>query len=79
MAEPEYRAVPDAGLLRRLDSGLEVVRRQKHEWRSNLEGMDAEEFRRNTDKIRGSKFLRTWTLEEYVRWDRDASYCPRLG
>ena len=66
MAEIDYRTVPDGGVLRRLGSGLQIIRRVKHEWYKGLDALKGEALRRETDKIRGSKFLSDWTLSQYV-------------
>jgi hypothetical protein len=44
------------------------VRRLKHEWSDELDGLDARELAVETDPIHGSKFSANWMLERYVDW-----------
>jgi hypothetical protein len=64
----DLRSVEDAGRLAQLPNGLVLVRRMKHEWREELDRLDARKFSRETDSVRGSKFSREWTLKRYVEW-----------
>ena len=59
--------VRDRETLLRLDSGVEIIRAMKHEPVS-FEGMNKAAMRRLTDKVNGSKFAATWTLERYADW-----------
>lgn len=59
--------VPDGGTLCRLPSGIELVRRVKHE-PADMTGWSAGELRERTGKEQGSKFLSEWTLERYANW-----------
>jgi hypothetical protein len=68
MAEADYRKIADGGELKRLVSGLQIIRRRKHEWLASLQTASPEELRLQTNKIRGSKFLAAWTLTRYVEW-----------
>ncbi|HEY8749441.1 MAG TPA: hypothetical protein VIM11_15760 [Tepidisphaeraceae bacterium] len=68
MAEDEYRKIADGQVLKKLGSGLEIVRRKKHEWTPELGSLSGEPLRRITDKIHGSKFLPQWNLVFYVQW-----------
>jgi hypothetical protein len=68
MAEAEYRTTADGGTLKTLASGLQIIRRQKHEWLPALQSSTPEELRRQTDKIRGSKFVATWTFTRFFEW-----------
>ena len=68
MAEHDYRSVPDGGVLKTLASGLQIIRRKKHEWLAYLQHATPAELKRLTDKIRGSKFVASWTLNRYVEW-----------
>jgi len=67
-AEETLRRAMDGDVLHRLPSGLMTIRRMKHEWLDQLDEISGDAFARKTDKVRGSKFLRDWTLFEYVRW-----------
>ena len=62
MADPLLARVPDGRMLRRLDNGLEIVRRRKHE------PVGEEVALSQSDKRAGSKFLPAWTLERVVDW-----------
>ena len=63
--------IPDAGDLRQLESGLVIVRRMKHEWRTDLGHMTPERLRIHTGKVKGSKFLAAWSLDLLVEWIAD--------
>ncbi|HRK30943.1 MAG TPA: hypothetical protein PLD59_07670 [Tepidisphaeraceae bacterium] len=69
-AEEALRRVPDGGVLHTLHGGLMIVRRLKHEWNEQLDSMSPAALARHTDKVRGSKFLASWTLTAYVNWTR---------
>lgn len=60
-------AVADGETLVRLPSGIELIRRQKHEPRA-VEGLTRDELRVLTNKENGSKFAAGWTLDYYVDW-----------
>ncbi|HSI35288.1 MAG: hypothetical protein ACAI43_21235 [Phycisphaerae bacterium] len=66
MSDTDLNRVPDGGTLRVLASGLEIVRRKKHEWSNHLTRLTPEELKRKTNKVWGSKFLAFWTLEALV-------------
>jgi hypothetical protein len=68
MAEPDPYSVPDGGTLRVLDNGLEIVRRQKLEWRASLEKLPPDKLARRTGKVWGSKFYPEWTLPILIDW-----------
>jgi hypothetical protein len=68
MAEINYRSIPNGGILKTLESGLQIIRRTKHEWLPSLQFATPAELHRFTDKIRGSKFTAIWTLPRYVQW-----------
>src|ERR1035437_2776510 len=68
MAQADLSRVPDSGDLRRLRTGLVIVRRTKHEWRNDLIGLSADRLRLRTGKAQGSKFLPAWTLDRLVGW-----------
>ena len=68
MAEAELRSIADGGTLRTLPSGLQIIRRRKHEGSESIEALSGENLRRQTDRIRGSKFLSSWTLAGHVDW-----------
>ena len=59
--------VRDRETLVRLDSGVEIIRAMKHEPIS-FQGRNKAEVRQLTDKINGSKFAASWTLERYTDW-----------
>jgi hypothetical protein len=64
--EGQLRAAPDGGTLYSLPSGIEIIRRMKHE-PIETEGLTREELERLTDKVSGSKFLGGMTLADIVR------------
>src|ERR1043165_7935771 len=66
--EAAYRRTADGEVLLHLDSGIMLIRRTKHEWIDRLEGLRPEALRQATMPIRGSKFLKNWSLTAYVRW-----------
>jgi len=55
----------DGETIRLLPSGLEIVRRKKHE-PIDQSGLSREEWARQTDKRNGSKFSEAWNLERLV-------------
>jgi hypothetical protein len=57
------RPVADGGTLRTLASGLEIVRRIKHEWSADLDGLTPEQLAERTGGASGAKFLDFWTSE----------------
>jgi len=67
MAREDLTASPDGATLRHLASGLEIVRRRKHE-PVDLSGLTRDQLRQNTDKRAGSKFTSDWSLEKLVVW-----------
>lgn len=68
MSDPDLYSVRDGGTLRKLDTGLEIVRRQKHEWQSSLDGLPRNKLVERTGKIWGSKFYSEWTLPVLAAW-----------
>lgn len=60
-AREDLSGVPDGGPLRRLGSGLEVLRRVKHE-AVHVENLSRSALQRLTNKVQGSKFLESWPL-----------------
>jgi hypothetical protein len=68
MAEANFARMPDGAVLRTLESGLQIVRRKKHEWRDALASMTLEKLRMSTNKVHGSKFLPAWDLTRLVAW-----------
>ena len=64
--EADLRAVPDAGVLHELPSGISIVRRRKHEAIPGLLDLPREDQARKTDKVNGSKFLPGVTLRRIV-------------
>ena len=83
------RATPDGCTLVTLPSGIEIIRRKKHE-PIMLEGLSAAEIAKRTDKRNGAKFLPGTTLRQIVemtaqvleqnqaRPDSNTSYVGRL-
>ena len=68
MTEDPLRIVPDGGVLLQLPSGLQIIRRIKHEWTPMVDALKGEALERFTGRVRGSKFFRQWTLAAYVDW-----------
>ena len=68
MAEVNPYLIRDSETLRLLGNGLEIIRREKHEWKSSLAGLTAEQLIRRTGKVWGSKFYPDWTLPVLVSW-----------
>src|SRR4051794_14555112 len=64
-----YTIARDGDALENLSNGLTVIRRRKHEWTRQLALLKRRELARETDRVRGSKFL--WTLSRYVEWVRE--------
>ncbi len=67
-SEANYRKVSEGGVLKKLENGLMIPRRRKHEWLGRLDSMTSRELQSWTDPIQGSKFLQCWTLSKYVSW-----------
>lgn len=63
-------AVPDGQTLGTLATGIEIVRRRKHEPIS-LDGLDQGQLAAHTGKKSGSKFLSGTTLEQIVRYTEE--------
>lgn len=70
MSDAGLSRVPDGGVLRRLPSGIEVLRRQKHE-PIDLSGLSRERLASATDKRSGSKFSADWTIERVTDFVAD--------
>jgi hypothetical protein len=68
ISETDLYSIPDGGTLRKLENGLEIVRRRKHEWLPTLDGMQADKLAERTGKTWGSKFYCDWTLPALVEW-----------
>jgi hypothetical protein len=66
MAKDDLSRVPDGGVLRTLPTGLEIIRRKKHEWSDSLRKLSPKKLKQRTGKVWGSKFLDFWTLESLV-------------
>ncbi len=66
MAKIDLNRVPDGGVLRTVDSGLQIIRRKKHEWHESLSKLNPKKLKERTGKVWGSKFLAFWTLESFV-------------
>ncbi len=67
MSPTDLYAVPDGQTLQTLATGIEIVRRRKHE-PIRLDGLDREQLVSLTDKKSGAKFLPGTTLEDIVRY-----------
>lgn len=67
MAREDLTASPDGATLRHLASGLEIVRRRKHE-PIDVANLSRAELEKLTDKRFGSKFAADWSLEQLVDW-----------
>ena len=70
MTREDLAGVPDGETLRRLPSGLQIVRRQKHE-PIDFESLTRNERVRLTDKRFGSKFLQDWGIVRLTNWIAD--------
>jgi len=68
MSEEDITRIPDGGVLRTLPSGLQIVRRRKHEWFPALATFDPMRLKDRTGKKWGSKFLPAWTLIVLTDW-----------
>jgi hypothetical protein len=68
MADVDLYAIPDGETLRVLPTGLEIIRREKHEWKRSLENLSPEQLTTKTSKRWGSKFYPDWTLPVIVNW-----------
>lgn len=68
MAEVDPSRLPDGATVRRLPSGLLVVRRKKHEWNDGLGKLPDEKLAIRTNKSWGSKFLPRWTTARIADW-----------
>lgn len=66
MAKEDLNRVPDGGVLRTLENGLQIIRRKKHEWSASLAKLSPKKLKDRTGKVWGSKFLDFWTLEVLV-------------
>ncbi len=67
MTRDDLAGISDGGTLRRLPSGLEIVRRRKHE-PIDLDGLPRSERVRLTGKRFGSKFVGAWSLGRLTDW-----------
>ena len=72
MTRKDLAGIPDGGTLQVLKSGLEVVRRTKHE-PVDFAKLSRAELERRTDKRDGSKFLADWNLDRLVDWIENAA------
>ncbi|HLX62688.1 MAG TPA: hypothetical protein VKX17_15525 [Planctomycetota bacterium] len=67
MAKSSGSSKRDGDTLRKLPSGLEIVRRKKHEPIDFL-SLDAADRKKLTGKIFGSKFASTWDLDRVTNF-----------
>src|SRR3954452_4619013 len=68
MGEADLYSIRDGETLRVLEGGLEIIRREKHEWKPSLERPPWEKLAKRTGKVWGSKFYPAWTLPVLVEW-----------
>lgn len=68
MAEDDLYRIRDGETLRVLDCGIEIVRRDKHEWKPSLDKLPSAKLIKRTGKGWGSKFYPTVTLNIVVSW-----------
>jgi hypothetical protein len=68
MGDADLYLIRDGETLRTLKSGLEIVRREKHEWRPLLDKLPPEKLVKRTGKVWGSKFYADWTLPALTNW-----------
>jgi hypothetical protein len=70
MSTKDLYAVPDGQTLVKLATGIEVVRRRKHE-PIQIDGLDEKQLESLTGKKSGSKFLPGTTLEQIVEYTEE--------
>jgi hypothetical protein len=70
VSSQDLYAVPDGRTLVILATGIEVVRRRKHE-PINIDGLDQKQLESRTAKKNGSKFLPATTLEQIVSYTEE--------
>ena len=70
MSSTDLYAVPDGQTLVTLATGIEIVRRRKHEPIS-IAGLDTEQLTSRTGKKSGSKFLPGTTLADIVKYTKE--------
>jgi hypothetical protein len=68
MGDRDLYSIRDGETLHTLDCGLEIVRREKHEWRPSLDNLPPEKLLTRTGKVWGSKFYPHWTLSALANW-----------
>jgi hypothetical protein len=68
MAKSESIFIPDGGVLLIAKSGLEIIRRRKHEWSADLSKLPPDKLAKMTNKVWGSKFLPAWTPHDLGAW-----------
>jgi len=67
MTREDLAGLPDGATVRRLSSGLEIVRRRKHE-PVDLEGLGRKDTAKLTGKRLGSKFSGEWGMARLTDW-----------
>jgi len=70
VAEFDLYKVRNRETLRRLDTGMEIVRATKHE-PIDFDALSRAELFGKTTPRNGSKFLAEWTLERLVNWTEE--------
>ena len=68
MSEATPRVVPDGEPIRQLPGGLEIVRREKHDWKDGLDQLPPDRLAKFTGKVWGSKFYPGWSYPALVKW-----------
>jgi hypothetical protein len=68
MPDPKSNFVSDGGVLLVAASGLEIVRRQKHEWFAGLSKLPPDRLAKMTNRVWGSKFLESWQSQKVAEW-----------
>ena len=71
MVRDDPAGIRDGETLRRLDSGLEIQRRLKHE-PVDFSSWSPAELEEKTDERHGSKFLPEWSLQRVTNWTAQA-------
>lgn len=74
--EVQLRDTREGETVRTLKSGIEIVRRKKHE-SIDFGGLKPEKIKVRTGRRCGSKFHSSWDLERIVNWTEEQ--CEQLG
>jgi hypothetical protein len=68
MARSNSLFISDGCVLLTADSGLEIIRRRKHEWFAALATLPPDKLMKMTNKVWGSKFLEAWSSRKTAEW-----------